>query len=181
MDMTEFTAPKSDQVNAEDFLGSPRTFTITDVSRGSSEQPVNVKLAETNRYYRPSKSMRRVLVALWGKDSSAYVGKKLTLYCDPKVKFGGKEVGGVKISHASHIDKPMSVALTVTRGQRAPHTVQPLPADAPTSTEPLPPTADDVQACESIDDLRAMYSQAGPQIQQLILARVNDLQGGEQA
>lgn len=181
MDVTETLIPNSDQLNADDLHGGPRVFTVTGVTRGNAEQPLNIKLAETNRFYRPSKSMRRVLVALYGKESDNWIGKRITLYRDPSVRFGKDEVGGIKISHASDIDGPRSISLTVKRGQRAPHTVQPLAAETPSSTEPLPPTADDVQACESIDDLREMYSQAGPQIQQLILARVNDLQGGEQA
>jgi pyruvate carboxylase len=35
-------------------------------------------------------------------------------------------VGGIRISHLSHIEKPITVALTVTRGKKAPFVVQPL-------------------------------------------------------
>jgi hypothetical protein len=55
----------------------------------------------------------------------------MTLYRDPSVKFGGMDVGGIRVSHLSHIDKPLSVALTVSRGKRLPYTVQPLPASDP--------------------------------------------------
>jgi hypothetical protein len=50
--------------------------------------------------------MRRVLVAMWGAEASAYVGRSLTLFRDPDVKFGGMETGGIRISHATHIDAP---------------------------------------------------------------------------
>jgi hypothetical protein len=50
----------------------------------------------------------------------------LRLYGDPDVKFGGQKVGGIRISHLSHIDAPVEVSLTVTRGKRAPFIVQPL-------------------------------------------------------
>jgi hypothetical protein len=56
----------------------------------------------------------------------------MTLYRDPAVKFGGMDVGGIRVSHLSHIDKPLSVALTVSRGKRAPYVVQPLADAAPT-------------------------------------------------
>jgi hypothetical protein len=128
MDLTESIAPKSDQLNADDLITGARTFTITEVRAGSAEQPVNIHLAELpGRPYRPSKSMRRVMVAAWGKDTEPYAGRRLTLYRDPKVRFGSDEVGGLKISHLSHIDKPMRLSLTATRGKRAPHAVDPLP------------------------------------------------------
>lgn len=135
MDLTQSIEPKSDQLNAEDLLAGAQTFTIERVSAGSADQPVNVELVERpGRPYRPSKSMRRILVAAWGKDASVYAGRKLTLYRDPDVKFGGIAVGGIKISHMSHIDKPLKVALTVTRGKRQATTVQPLKESAPTSS-----------------------------------------------
>jgi hypothetical protein len=71
--------------------------------------------------------MRRVLVAAWGADADKYVGRRLRLYGDPDVKFGGSTVGGIKISHLSHIEKRMTLSLTATKGKRAPHTVEPLP------------------------------------------------------
>ena len=46
MDITETLAPKSDQLDAVDLLGGPRTFTITGVKAGNEEQPVQISLAE---------------------------------------------------------------------------------------------------------------------------------------
>jgi len=73
-------------------------------------------------------------VAVWGADAKAYVGKSVTLYNDPKVRWGGLEVGGIRISHMSHITQDVTMALTVTRGNKKPFVVKPLrapPADAP--------------------------------------------------
>lgn len=134
MDMRESIVPKSDQMNAEDLLVGPRTFTIADVRPGATnEQPVKVFLAEfaQGRPWTPSKTMRRLLVFAWGPDSDAYLGKRITLYRDPEVKFGGQEVGGIKISHMSGIPKKLTVKLTETKGRRAPHVVEPLPDSAP--------------------------------------------------
>lgn len=129
MDITETLAPKSDQLNADDLIGGPRTVTITGVSRGDADQPVNLATAEfgDGRPFKPCKSMRRVLVSAWGSDASAYVGRRLTLYRDDKVQFAGQDVGGIRISHMSHLEKRMRIALTATRGRRAPFTVDPLP------------------------------------------------------
>ena len=128
MDLTSSIEPNSQQVNAEDLLTGSRTVTITSVEKGTAEQPVFIHLAEfEGRTYRPGKSMRRVFVATWGPDSSTYAGRRLTIYNDPTIRFGKELTGGIRISHMSHLDKPVTVALTVTRGKRAPFTIQPLP------------------------------------------------------
>jgi hypothetical protein len=139
-DMTDTIIPRSDQINAEDILTGPVTITITGVKRGSAEQPVDMINAEfPGRAYRPSKTMRRVIVNAWGKDTSAYIGRRIRIYRDPEVTFGRDKVGGIKVSHLSHIDKRLEVALTVTRGQRKTFVVEPLPDTPPTTpAEPAP-------------------------------------------
>lgn len=137
MNLTESIAPKSDQLNADDLIGGPVTVTVVEVRSGTPDQPVNVITEEfgAERPYKPSKSMRRVLVMAWGAESAAYVGRKLTLFRNPAIRFGKDEVGGIQISHMSHIDAPISVALTVTRGKRAPFTVQPIVDATPKADE----------------------------------------------
>lgn len=131
MDITDTLAPKSDQLDAVDLLGGPQTFTITGVKAGSSaEQPVEVKLAEFARVWRPGKSMRRVLAAAWTPHASEWTGRRVTLFCDPDVRFGGVEVGGIRISHMSHLDGPKKVPLLISKGKSAMFLVEPL-ADAP--------------------------------------------------
>jgi hypothetical protein len=93
-------------------------------------------LIETDRAYRPSKTMRRVIVNAWGPEASNYAGRRLTLYRESTIKFGGQTVGGIRISHMSHIDGRVEVQAQVTRGKREKFTVEPLP-DAP----PAPPDA----------------------------------------
>jgi hypothetical protein len=139
MDITDTLAPKSDQLDAVDLLGGPRTFTIAEVTRGNDEQPVQIKLAEFPRVWRPGKSMRRVLAACWGPQATEWTGRRVTLYCDPKVKFGGDEVGGTRISHLSHIDSVRKIPLLVTKGRSAVFTVQPLKEDAPPPAPRSPP------------------------------------------
>jgi len=174
MDLTETITPKSDQINAEDLLAGPRTFTIERVNAGSSEQPVNIHLVEfPGRPYRPSKSMRRVMVSAWGKDTTPYAGRRITLYRDPSVKFGGEEVGGIKISHLSHIDKQLRIPLTVTRGKRLPHTIDPLPSE---------PSAEQVAASDDPAWLRSMWHVSSPERRAQIEARgaeLNAQEGGD--
>lgn len=172
MDITDTLAPKSDQLNADDLIAGPRTFTITEVRAPGGDQPVSVYLAEfpQGRPFKPSKSMRRVMVAAWGSEASAWTGHRLTLYRDPEITFGKDKVGGVRISHMSHIDKRLTIALTVTRGKRAPYVVDPLPADAPSS----PPV--DEATVARIAELREEWKSADPERQQAIKDEVTALQ-----
>ena len=162
MDLSQSIVPKSDQINAEDLLTGPRTFTIEKVEPGSAEQPVNIHLVELpGRPYRPSKSMLRVLVSAWGAEASEYAGRRLTLFRNPEIKFGGATVGGIEISEMSHIKKRLTVSLMVTRGKRKPFSVDPLP-DAPKQAAPEPvdwiEQADLAQG--DVDKLRAIYTAA---------------------
>lgn len=178
MDLTASIAPKSDQINADDLISGPRTFTVESVTEGSTEQPFNIHLVENpGRPYRPSKSMRRVLVMAWGKESDEWpTGGRITLYRDPEVTFGRDQVGGIKISNLSHIDRPMTFALTEKRGSRKPHTVEPLTEAAP---QPLPrgdePTAEQVAACTDVDTLGGMWRASGPERRAQIEKRVAEL------
>ena len=126
MDITETLAPKSDQMDAEDLIGGERTFTVESVNRGSVEQPVEIRLAEFPRCFRPSKTVRRILAAAWGTDATAWTGRRMTLFRDATVMFGGEAVGGIRVSALSHIDKPIALALMAKRGKRASFTVNPL-------------------------------------------------------
>ena len=172
MDISDTLAPTSDQLDAVDLLGGPRTFTIAKVSRGNAEQPVQLHLAEFPRPWRPGKSMRRVLVDAWGKDSAVYAGRRLTLYRDPEVRFGADKVGGIKISHLSHIDRGFSLALTETRGKRKPHAVEPLPDVAPARHAP---TREDIAACTDVDRLRAWAETYQGARRDAALARIDAL------
>lgn len=130
VDMAATIIPKSDQLNADDLIAGPRTITVTGIrGNDSAEQPVSIAFeGDGGKPYKPCKSMRRVMVYVWGPDAKAYIGRSMTLYTDPAVQFGGMKVGGIRISHMSHIEAPQTMALTATRAKRAPFTVQPLKA-----------------------------------------------------
>ena len=134
MDISDTIEPKSDQLNYEDFVGGPVTVTVTEVNQGSAEQPVNIHVAEFNRPFKPSKTVRRIIVAAWGKETVNYTGRRMTLYGDPSVKWAGQAVGGIRVSALSHIDKRLSLTLQESKGKRKLYVVEPLPTDAPTTS-----------------------------------------------
>lgn len=148
MDITETLAPKSDQQNYDDYIAGPRTVTVADgkVFKGS-EQPLHIELVEyPGRPFKPNKSMRRVLAIAWGTETDAYIGRRLTLVGNPGVKYGGKAVGGIEIAAMSGIGKPLTLALTETRGKKRSFTVQPLPDAAPEQKQPDLTIPDDIKA-----------------------------------
>lgn len=93
------------------------------------------------RVWRPSKGMLDVLAKCWGADAKQWVGRRVTLYNDPEVMFGKDKVGGVRVSHLSHIDGVQTVNIRASGRGRSPKPwkVQPL-VEAPTAA----PAADDI-------------------------------------
>lgn len=125
-DLRPTIVPKSDQLNAEQLLGGPMTITITSVRIGTSnEQPVSLHYEnDGGRPFKPCKTMRKVLIFAWGEDGRNWVGKSMTLYNDQAVKFGGEDVGGIRISHLSDIPRDVRVSLTATKGKKALHEIK---------------------------------------------------------
>ena len=132
-DMSAVIVPKSDQLNADDLIAGPITIKITGVTiKGGTEQPIAISFEGDNgKPYKACKSMCRIMVAAWGPDSKRYAGRSMTLYRDPTVKWAGMEVGGIRISHMSDIEAPLTMALTQTRANRKPFTVKPLTKQNP--------------------------------------------------
>lgn len=132
-DMLATIIPKSDQTNADDLIGGiAKVIKITAVKIvPGTEQPVTINFeGDAGKPYKPCKSMRRALVNVWGPDANAYVGRSLELIRDDSVKFGGFEVGGIRISRMSDIPKAKTMALTASKTVRKPFTVHPLPGGA---------------------------------------------------
>ena len=161
MDISDSLAANSNQQNADEYLSGPKTLTVSEVKKGTAEQPVEVHLVEfPGKPFKPAKSVRRVLAAAWGTDASQWAGRRLTIYCDPDVKYAGKAVGGLRVSHVSHIDKPVTVALTVTRGKREPFTVQPLVEAAQPVYAPSQDFIALMQAATTGDEKNQIWAQA---------------------
>jgi len=151
-DMTAAIIPKSDQLNADDLIAGPMTITVTEVTIRSGEQPVSIHYEGYNgKPYKSCKSMNRVLVMCWGPDAKNYIGRSMTLYRDPTVKWAGQEIGGIRISHLSHLDSAVTMALTATKGSRKPFTVKPLVTQQAHDWTPV------INACLDLSALQAVW------------------------
>ena len=153
VDIAKAIEPRSDQQNYDDMLAGPRTVTVTEVDR-DKEQRVSIHLAEyPGRPFKPSKTNLRLIAQAWGTEAAAWTGRRMTLAGDPTVRFGGQQVGGIRVVALSHIDKPFTAALTTTRGKRATYKVDALPDAPPQYAEPSP-----IPAFESLDEARDYYT-----------------------
>jgi hypothetical protein len=73
---------------------------------GAAEQKYDIELVEgEGRAWRPPVTVLRLLVAAWGDDATVWVGRRVRLYRDPEISFGRDKVGGIRVSHLSHIDR----------------------------------------------------------------------------
>ena len=114
---------KSDQWNADDLLGQkPMDLRILGVEvRDSGEQMVSVYFAgrPNDRPWKPCKTMLRLLSAAWGPESEDWHDRWCRVYRDDAVTFGKDAVGGIRVSHVSHIaDASMRIAVNSTRGRK---------------------------------------------------------------
>jgi len=156
MDITEALAPASDQLDAVELV-NPRTFTIdtgSSLGQRDGKTVAEIRLLNFARVWRPSKGMLDVLAACWGTDAKQWVGHQVTVYNDPEVMFGKDKVGGVRISHLSHIDKARTVTIRgAGAGRKKQWPVQPLTE----AVAPKPPTSAEIASCATADELMALW------------------------
>jgi len=129
MDLTNTITAKSDQLNADDLVGGPITITIADIKaiESDKQQPIAIYYGDAEgKAYRPCKSMRRVLVAIWGKDGKQFVGRRMTLFRDPTVTWGGVCVGGIRISHMSNMATETTLVMSASKTKKKPIKILPL-------------------------------------------------------
>jgi len=131
MDITDTIIPKTDQLNADSLLAGPMTIRIREVvKKNDPQQPLWIYYdGDNNKPWKPCLSMRRALVHVWGKDGGSFVGKSVTLFANPDVIYGGKKVGGIRISHMSGVSEKLTFMLTDKKGSKSPYTVFPLVDD----------------------------------------------------
>ena len=146
-DISQFLLAKSDQLNADDLVAGPIVARIVNVKvTGGDQQPVTVELDGGHRPWKPCKTTMRVLAALWGPRAGEWVGRSVRLYRDPSVKYGGVEVGGIRISGMSHIDKPKVLTLSSSKKTTTEYRIEVL-RDTP-QARPMPAPQAQPQAAD---------------------------------
>ena len=163
MNMLDAITPKSDQLNADDLIAGPIIVTVTSVDIKPGEQPISVNYdGDNGKPWKPCKSMARVMVKAWGPDAKLYTGRSLQLFLDPSVRWAGKEVGGIRIAAMTHIDKPLAMNLTSTRGKRAPFRAEVLQPPTEGSDDLAASLRAKFEQCATVDELRALWEKLPP-------------------
>lgn len=166
--------PRSDQWNADDFIGGPRVFTIAGVKKGAAEQKYDIELVEgEGRVWRPPRTVLRLLMEAWGDDAPPWTGRRVELCRDPEVMYGGVAVGGIRVARMTDLPggKAFRTLITVARGKKKWFEVEPL-VDAPAK-----PTIAAEQVAASTDkaELRGWWQAADEATRALIQTRVAEL------
>jgi hypothetical protein len=131
IDFSDTIIAKSDQLNASDIAGSI-TIKIADAKKlQDPDQPIHIFYeGGGNKPWKPCKTMRRVIAQVWGSKVDLK-GRSITLVCDPKVTWGGAEVGGIRLTHMSHMagGKQVVLPVRVSRHKVEKYVVLPLATD----------------------------------------------------
>ena len=170
MQLSELSKPKSDQLNADDLLAGPITIRITRaVEKDDPKQNLWIYYEGDNgKPYKPNTGMRRAMAMIWGNpDSSQLAGRSLTLFNNPRIRFGSETTGGIQISHASGLSKPMTFLLTVSKGRREAYTVHPL--------ETFDAELAKLNACTTQDELKAAFLSLSPAAQKALTPEKDQL------
>ena len=182
VDMARFVEAKSDQLNADDLIGAPRTITVTRVTGNDGDQPVSIHYdGDNGKPFKPCKTIRRILLAVWGRNAAEYVGRSMTLYRDDGVTFGGLNVGGIRISHMSHIDKETMVVVMKSKGKKAGVKILPLQMEQRQERKKDPNAAANwanehmaqLGRIDTLDDLDAYINEHAQTVDRLKTARAD--------
>lgn len=129
LDVSHTIKSKSDQLNSDDLVAGPMTIQVEGVRIiNDPQQPVHIfYFGCEGKPYKPCLTVRKILVALWGKDAEQWAGRYMNLYLDPTVKWAGKEVGGIRVNALSHIKESATLSLSVRRGAKQQFRIEQIP------------------------------------------------------
>ena len=124
LDLSDTILAKSDRLNAEDLISGERIIIVTKAVKYIEKDRQAFYLnyeGDNGRPYKPSKGMRVVITAAWGKDGDLFIGRSIKLYYDPKPWYAGKEAGGIRINAMSDLPNGapnMTVTITERKNCR---------------------------------------------------------------
>ena len=128
-DLSGTIKSKSDQLNADDLIAGQITIQVEGITRVSDpKQPIHIYYYGCEgKPFKPCLTVRRILIALWGKDGNQWANRWMNLYVDASVDFGKqKNIGGIRVDAVSHISSTATISLTVRRGMKQHFTIKPI-------------------------------------------------------
>lgn len=84
------------------------SVTVDEVVRagGGKEKKPHLRFEGKEKSLILNRTNAKVVAALYGKFTDAWVGKRITLFDDPSVRFGPEVTGGIRVRPAVPKDKP---------------------------------------------------------------------------
>tara|TARA_R110000850_G_C9742296_1_gene444496 strand:+ start:65 stop:676 length:612 start_codon:yes stop_codon:yes gene_type:complete len=135
-DLSDTIEAQSDRINAADLMGADKVIVINEVVRysesGTNKFYLNY-VGHNGRAYKPSLGMRRIIMTLWGKDGTQYIGRSIKIFRDPTVIYAGKAAGGVVISAMTDIKAKATVVIPISKTKSVTYIIDRLePTQKPT-------------------------------------------------
>ena len=92
-DLSGTIKSKSDQLNADDLIAGQITIQVEGITRvNDPKQPIQIYYYGCEgKPFKPCLTVRRILIALWGKDGSQWTDRLMNLYVDASVSFGSQK------------------------------------------------------------------------------------------
>lgn len=128
------SAFKGTFIAAVEFQGKEPTLTIRSVELAQVEdektKKEKTKLAvyfkEIDRGWIPCKTAALCLAALFkSNETNTWVGKRVTLFCDPTVQLGRETVEGIRVRGSPDITEPVQVEIKLPKKRPQVVTMQP--------------------------------------------------------
>ena len=141
IDLTKHIEADSDCLVAADLVGGPLTILVEKVAESgkNDKKKIDIFYANSEKPFRPCKSMLRILCELWKTtDATTFIGRGITLYREPDCMWKGEKTPGVRICGLSHIEKAVTVVANERRGKMATYQIEPI--------RPWPPATPERQA-----------------------------------
>lgn len=118
------------------------TSTDLENDKGAMEQKVTVKYKAADgegEIVWCKTNAALTAAALGTRDYEQWIGKVITIFHDPSVRFGGKNVGGVRVFGAPTMTKPLTVEIKMPRRKKPDiYKLVPTGKTAPKAADPEP-------------------------------------------
>lgn len=107
----------SDVIRYVDVMEQEFTLEISDVKKGKvtgkngkSTGKAMISFVGAEKPLAAGTEILTVIAQMYGDAPKKWIGKKITIYGDPNVKFGGEKVGGVRVRPVVPKDEPKGSA-----------------------------------------------------------------------
>ena len=135
---------KGEHLSAAELGNRRPTFTIVrigsvrldDEKKKKEVDKAVIYFKEIDRGWVFSKTSGHCLAKMFGEDDDAWIGKRVTLFADPDVKFGGDQVGGIRVSGSPDISQPMTIRIKFPKKKAIEVTLTPTAPSRPSQNQP---------------------------------------------